>query len=155
MLPFWCGVPAAVKEGLRARRFYVCYGGEQEVKGQENLIPFDQRSEDERRAIARIGGIESGKTRRAQKTMRDCANFLLALPVKELKKRKRLASIGVDPDSADQKLVVVAALIAAAADGDVAAIRELRSLLGEDRDTGDAEMLARARELLGGVDSVI
>lgn len=39
MLPFWCGVPAVVKEGLRVRRFYVCYG----VMRMRKLTPKQEK----------------------------------------------------------------------------------------------------------------
>lgn len=40
------------------------------VKGQENLIPFNKRTEEEQREIARQGGIRSGEVRRENATMR-------------------------------------------------------------------------------------
>ena len=36
-----------------------------------NLIPLNQRSLEERREIARMGGIKSGETRRRRKEMKD------------------------------------------------------------------------------------
>ena len=38
-------------------------------KGQDNLIPFNQRTEEEQREIARQGGIASGEARRKKATM--------------------------------------------------------------------------------------
>jgi hypothetical protein len=35
----------------------------------ENLIPFDKLSENERREMGRLGGIKSGESRRRKKTM--------------------------------------------------------------------------------------
>ena len=39
--------------------------------GVENLIPFSQRSKEEASEMGRRGGVSSGETRRAQKTMRE------------------------------------------------------------------------------------
>ena len=39
----------------------------------ENLIPFDKRTEDEQRAIARKGGIASGASRRAYRSLKQAA----------------------------------------------------------------------------------
>ena len=39
-------------------------------KGQENLIPFTERTEEEQREIARQGGIRSGEVRREKATMK-------------------------------------------------------------------------------------
>lgn len=41
------------------------------IKGQENLIPFSERTEEEQRKIAQAGGIASGKARRERKTLRE------------------------------------------------------------------------------------
>ena len=40
------------------------------AKGQDNLIPFNERTEEEQREIARQGGIASGEARREKATMR-------------------------------------------------------------------------------------
>jgi hypothetical protein len=53
------------------------------VAGQENLIPQSERTKDEQRAIARQGGIASGKTRRERKAMKDTLGALLAMPLKD------------------------------------------------------------------------
>lgn len=39
-------------------------------KGQENLIPFNKRTEEEQRELARQGGIASGKVRKEKATMK-------------------------------------------------------------------------------------
>ena len=48
------------------------------IKGQENLIPFSERTEEEQRKIAQAGGIASGEARRARKTLREELLALLA-----------------------------------------------------------------------------
>ena len=45
--------------------------------GQDNLIPFNQRTEEEQRAIARMGGIASGEARREKATMKQALKLLL------------------------------------------------------------------------------
>lgn len=52
--------------------------------GHENLIPMNQRTEDEQRAIATQGGIASGKARREKRDFR--ASMMAALA--ELVERK-------------------------------------------------------------------
>ena len=49
--------------------------------GKENLIPMNERTEDEQREIARKGGIESGKARRRKRTMKEAAQIVLNAPV--------------------------------------------------------------------------
>lgn len=44
---------------------------------KEDLIPFNQRSEEEVKAMQRKGGINSGKTRRNKALLRDCLEILM------------------------------------------------------------------------------
>lgn len=53
--------------------------------GEDNLIPFNERTEDEQRAIATQGGIASGKARRRKKAMREWAELIGALPAKVMR----------------------------------------------------------------------
>lgn len=46
-------------------------------KGQENLIPFNERTEEEQREIARQGGIASGKARQEKATFKKTLERLL------------------------------------------------------------------------------
>lgn len=46
-------------------------------KGQENLIPVTQRSEDEVREMRKRGGINSGETRRKKKMLTEAINIAL------------------------------------------------------------------------------
>lgn len=47
------------------------------MAGKENLIPMSERTKDEVRKIARKGGINSGKSRRARKTFKEELILLL------------------------------------------------------------------------------
>ena len=102
-------------------------------KGQENLIPFDKRTEDEQREIAQKGGIASGAARREQKLLKEYANILLGLPVKDKRKKNALIRMGIDEEDTDNKMLMVAALFKEACKGDVPAAKEMRSILGEDK----------------------
>lgn len=42
-------------------------------KGEDNLIPFNERSEEERKRLGRIGGVASGKKRRAMRDLYETA----------------------------------------------------------------------------------
>ena len=52
---------------------------------KDDLIPFDQRSEDEVKKIASKGGVNSGKARREKKEMREFAKMVLDELVKDKK----------------------------------------------------------------------
>lgn len=64
--------------------------------------------------------------------MREYADFLLSLEVHDGRKFNKMARAGVPPESCDNKMLVVFGLMQAAQSGDVAAVKELRSLIGED-----------------------
>lgn len=47
------------------------------MANEQNLIPFNERTESEKRAIATAGGKASGEARRNKKLLRDCIDYLL------------------------------------------------------------------------------
>lgn len=51
--------------------------------GKENLIPQSERTKEEQREIARLGGIASGKARKQRKLMQEVANNILNMPLKD------------------------------------------------------------------------
>ena len=53
------------------------------MANEQNLIPFDNRTESEQREITQKGGVASGKARRRKKLLKDTVNMLLALPMQE------------------------------------------------------------------------
>lgn len=61
----------------------------------ENLIPFDQRTEEEQREIRRKGGKKSGQVRREKKTIREAFALLKDLPLDNEKLREKLKKAGV------------------------------------------------------------
>lgn len=123
----------------------------------ENLIPFDQRSEDEQREIRRKGGIASGVARRRKRALKEAADLYLSLPVSDRRAWNRLSRRGIDPDDIDNQMLVIAGLTDAAACGNAKAAAVLFKVLGEDVPPGEAneDQLREAKKLLGGIDSVI
>lgn len=64
-------------------------------KGQENLIPFTERTEEEQREIARQGGIRSGEVRREKATMKATLEMLLNEKNSKGKTYRELATLGL------------------------------------------------------------
>lgn len=64
-------------------------------KGQENLIPFNERTEEEQRKLARQGGIRSGEVRREKATMKATLEMLLDEKYKNGKTYRELATLGL------------------------------------------------------------
>mgnify|MGYP000039627888 CR=1 FL=1 len=50
------------------------------MANEENLIPFNERTESEQRQIAQKGGIASGAARRRKRSMKEAADYYLSLP---------------------------------------------------------------------------
>lgn len=110
------------------------------MANEKNLIPNNQRTPSERRENARKAGKASGEARRAKKTMREYADFLLSLQVSDRRKWNKLARAGIPPEGCDNKMLAVFALMQAAQSGDVQAMKELRSIIGEDNSAALSSM---------------
>ena len=102
------------------------------LANEKNLIPYSERSENEARENGRKGGIASGESRRKRKLLKDSMNALLELPVSSTKEYNALIKMGIDIEDIDNSQLIVLALFSRAKSGDVAAIKELRNLIGED-----------------------
>ena len=124
---------------------------------EKNLIPFNKRTESEQREIAQQGGIASGKARRRKRSMKEAADYYLSLPETDRRRVNALLRDEVDPEDVDNQMSVVMGIAAAAKQGDARAANVLLKMLGEETVQEDpgADALAKAKELLGGVDSAI
>lgn len=81
------------------------------MNGQENLIPFNERTEEEQREIARKGGIASGEARRRRREIKDSLDLLLSLPFKIQANnadtiRQQLNNLGVPEDEIDNQMAM-------------------------------------------------
>lgn len=101
----------------------------------KNLIPFNQRSESEARECGRLGGIASGVSRRRRKSLKATMRAILDLPVGGKEDFDSLAALGVAQEDFDNQTLMLAGLFRAAADGNVKAVREIRSILQEQTET--------------------
>lgn len=81
------------------------------MAGIDNLIPFNERTQEEARELGKLGGIKSGEVRRERKTLRET----LLMMLKE----------GNTQDN------ITLALLNKAAEGDVKAFEVMRDTIGE------------------------
>lgn len=127
------------------------------MANEENLIPFNERTESEQRQIAQKGGIASGVARRRKRSMREAADYYLALPETDRRSVNALLRDAVDPEDIDNQMTVIKGITARAKKGDPQAANVLLKMLGEDNPPDDtaADTLENARKLLGGIDSAI
>lgn len=107
------------------------------VANEQNLIPMDQRSEEEARELGRKGGMASGAARRRKRSLKEAADIFLSLPVSDKRSWNRIARTGVDPEDIDNQMAMIIGLTMAATAGDAKAAKVIVELLGEDsKDTG-------------------
>ena len=125
--------------------------------GIENLIPQSERTKEEQREIARIGGIASGKARREKKDRKQIASELLDLTVQGagIDKIKKFFNIkGVELTAYDT--MFLSCMMKAMQKGDANALEKLLKIAGEqftellDVSVGKSEKLADIMEQLKG-----
>ena len=64
-------------------------------EGYKNLIPCDQRSKEEVRAIGQKGGIASGESRRRRKNTQEIVRMILDREITEAEGAERLEALGL------------------------------------------------------------
>ena len=92
------------------------------ANGQENLIPFSERSEDEARESGRKGGKASGVARRRKADLRKIAEGMITGDISEMM-IKSLIDIAADTGNKNA----------------VSAFKEIRDLLGQNKTTLDKQ----------------
>ena len=127
------------------------------MPNEENLIPNSERTPEELHEMAQKGGIASGAARRRKRSLREAADLYLSLPVADRRRTNKLMRRYIDAEDADTQMAMIVGLHDAAVNGDARAATVLVKLLGEEtpRENPGADQLARAAQLLGGIDSVI
>lgn len=103
------------------------------MNGQENLIPFQELTEEEHRSIARKGGKASVEARRKKKAMREVAEMVLGSKISDNdeKIRQQLKEKGISEEDMTYQTAVVFATLGQALKGNVKAVKELREMAGE------------------------
>lgn len=99
------------------------------MKGQENLIPMSERTEEEQRAIASKGGKASGAARRKKRNAKNAARLILNLPASEAIE-KNLKSLGVKEEDFTNMVAIMARAFTKAMSGDISAMSFLIDMAG-------------------------
>ena len=107
------------------------------MANEENLIPFNERTESEQRQIAQKGGIASGAARRRKRSMKEAADYYLSLPETDRRRVNALLRDEVDNEDIDNQMSVVMGITEAAKRGDARAAGVLLKMLGEDNPPDD------------------
>lgn len=101
------------------------------MANERNIIPNSERTPEERREIARAGGIASGAARRRKRSLKQAADLYLSLPVTDRRVWNKIARDGVDPEDIDNQMAVIVGLTEAAVQGDARCAKVLIDLLGD------------------------
>ena len=96
---------------------------------KKDLIPFNQRTEEEQKKIASMGGKKSGEVRREQKTYREMAKAMLSAQITDPKMLEEMAKYGIE--GTDLKAYTLLGMIKASAEGSHNAFDRLLELAGE------------------------
>lgn len=97
----------------------------------KHLIPLTQRSEEEAHAIRSAGGKASAEKKRQQKLMTELLQIYSDLPIKDKRRKNRLAKLGFVEEDLSQKTLIADAIMRAAQAGNTYAIQLYLDLLGE------------------------
>ena len=99
----------------------------------KNLIPFNERTEDEQREIARQGGIASGKARREKQKTQQILADIVSIKNKDLAMFQKLATkLGLDGDISIHEVFTLTCLLNSVKSGNLGDLERLSKLLGED-----------------------
>ena len=99
----------------------------------KNLIPFNERTEEEQREIARQGGIASGKARREKQQTRQILSELLSIQNKDFAVFQKLAQkLGLQGDLSIHEVFTAICLLNSVKSGNLGDLERLSKLLGED-----------------------
>ena len=115
------------------------------MANEKNLIPFDERTENERREIARQGGIASGIARREKKTVQKILNDFLSTAAKDNPQVAKLAAkMGLKSDDSIKDLFTIVCTLNTLKDGNLSDLERLSKLLGEQTEIADTEAQKQA-----------
>lgn len=113
---------------------------------EHNLIPNSKRTPSELREQCSNAGRKSGEVRRRKKSMKQKLQLLLSLPACD-NDLGELKILGIDVEDSDNEMVILKGLFLKAAVGDVAAVKEIRNILGKDNSSAELELKKRELKL--------
>ena len=119
----------------------------------KNLIPFNQRTESEKREIAKMGGKKSGEVRREQKTYREMAKAMLSATITDEDILNELKAYGLS--ETDVKAYTLLGMIKASGNGSHNAFDRLMELIGEKEQNQNENVIAKLDKVLGDIDEVM
>lgn len=112
------------------------------MANEQNLIPWDKRTESEQREYAKKGGQKSGEVRRQRKAIKEQMDMLLSLPFNVVDKngnqlKEMIKNLGIEDENIDNQMAMVVALWRTAlgnGKNQITAIQEIRDIIGDKKE---------------------
>ena len=117
------------------------------MANEQNLIPWNKRTENEQREYARQGGQKSGEVRRKRKAMKEQMEMLLSLPFKQEKQLNFMKSLGIEENEIDNQMALMVAMYGKALKGDVQAFNSIREVIQDEKKIEDEDRVQIINDL--------
>lgn len=117
------------------------------MANEQNLIPFNKRTESEQREYAKKGGQKSGEVRRKRKAMKEQMEMLLSLPFKQSESLEFMKDLGIEEDNLDNQMALIVAMYGKALKGDVQAFNTIREVVQDEKTVKDEEKIQIINDL--------
>lgn len=127
------------------------------MANEQNLLKAENLTSEQLRERARKGGIKSGEVRRKRKAMKEQAELLLSLPIKNPKLKQQIKSLGIKTDDIDNQMALIVSLYQTALKGGKNSVQAFNVIMEmteeKEKETGKAtlEKLDEVLKRLGGV----
>ena len=118
------------------------------AKENKNLIPFNERTEEEQRKIARQGGIASGKSRQEKKTIQKIFSALCESKCSDVPQFQKIANkLGLQKDASIKELFTLVSALNALKTAKIDDLIKIAELLGEQTEIQSDSQIAQANLL--------
>ena len=116
------------------------------MANEQNLIPWNKRTESEQREYAKKGGQKSGEVRRQRKAMKEQMEMLLSLPfnIKDNNGNdiaEMLSKLGIEKESIDNQMAMIISLWQTATNSksaqQIQAVREIREIVQDEKNASN------------------
>ena len=111
------------------------------MAGEENLIPFSERTKEEARELGRRGGKASGAARRRKRSLKEAADLYLSLPLEDKRRWNKLSRRYLDAEDIDNQMAMIVSLWDGAMAGDARSAKVLIDLIGTEGEEQQGETL--------------
>lgn len=101
------------------------------MANEQNLIPWNKRTESEQREYASQGGKKSGEVRRQKKAMKDTVKMLLNLNLTDSEGKEKLKELGIEEEDLTIQTAILTNQVEKALKGNLDSAKFVRDTAGE------------------------